>query len=442
MVNSETGKYVVFTALLMLSALLYPLTPILGGGTGEGPGPLGPPDPPGDAHRVNMSEAVPHGFVYRYNISGPQVFQFRNMTMQLYANRQVEINITGEPGLRLHYLDMQLKLQHSLMLNVRARLSPPDDIQGPSDGVYHYLEIEPNSTANIQARMRLYIDKEEVEGLTNRHVNRNLLRWCYWNGSEWAPVHSWMDEEGFLVCETDHFSLWTIREMKDPPTMPTPKIPGVPSHVKTYNYSHMTPQGFQWTIQKNKGGLFSFRKMTMMVNCTRKMEMNITAGDQVVQKLFRLQLKPVEALRLNMNLQNDPPGYIEEPEKGIGFFLDIESNSSEPVYAKLGLHVNAAELEEKLGREVNASQLRWAFWNGTMWQYVDTVLGEDDILECEADHFSTWTILEVELDTGDANGNGDETEDNGQGIPGFPYESLAMGFVLVILLLYVSRARG
>ena len=64
MVKSETGKYVVLSTLLMLSALFYPLTPILGAGTGEGPGPLSPPEPPGDAHRVNMSEAVPHGFVY------------------------------------------------------------------------------------------------------------------------------------------------------------------------------------------------------------------------------------------------------------------------------------------------------------------------------------------------------------------------------------------
>jgi len=396
MLKSDTRKYVVVTALLMLSAMFFPLTPIQGAGMGEGPGPSGPPDPPGDAHRVNMSETVPNGFVYRYNTSGPQVFQFRNMTMQFYANRQLEMNITGEPGLRLHYLDMQLQLQHALMLNVRARLGPPDDIKGPSDGVYHYLELEPNSTANIQARMRLYIDQEEVESLANRSVNRNLLRWCYWNGSDWASVHSWMDEEGFLVCDTDHFSLWTIREMKEPPTMPTPNIPGVPSHVKAYNYSYMTPQEFRWTIQENDGVLFSFRKMTMMVNCTRNMEMNVTAGDNVVQRLFRLQLKPVEALRLNMNLQINPPGNAEEPEKGIGFYLEIESNSTEPVNAKLGLHVNATELEEKLGREVNSTQLRWAFWNGTMWRYVDTTLGEDDILECETDHFSTWTIAEVE----------------------------------------------
>jgi hypothetical protein len=439
MLKSDSRKYAVITALLMLSALFFPLTSILGAGIGEGPGPSGPPDPPGDAHRVNMSETIPNGFVYRYNTSDPQVFQFRNMTMQFYANRQFEVNITGEPGLRLHYLDMQLQLQHSLMLNVRTRLGPPDDIQGPHDGVYHYIELEPNGTANIQARIRLYIDQKEVEGLANRSVNRNLLRWCYWNGSDWAPVHSWIDEEGFLVCDTDHFSLWTIREMKEPLTMPTPNIPGVPNHVKTYNYSHMTPQEFRWTIHENEGRLFAFRNMTLMINCTRNMEMNLTAGDNVVQRLFRLQLNPVEALRLNMNLQINPPGNAEEPEKGIGFYIEIESNSSEPVNAKLGLHVDAAELEEKLGREVNSTQLRWAFWNGTMWQHVETTLGEDDILECETDHFSTWTILEVELDTGDTAGNGDETDGSGQGIPGFPYESLTMGLLIAILLVYMFK---
>ncbi len=437
MSKSDTRKYVAVTAILMLSSMFLPLTSIQGANMGERPEPPGPPDPPGDAYRINMSEIVPQGFMYRYNTSGPQVFQFRNMTMQFYANRQFEMNITGEPGLRLHYLDMQLQLQHALMLNARARLGPPDDIQGPSDGVYHYIELEPNNTANIQARMRLYIDQFEIEGLVNRIVNRNLLRWCYWNGSDWAPVHSWIDEEGFLVCDTDHFSLWTIREMKEPPTMPTPNIPGVPNHAKAYNYSYMTPQEFRWKIQENEGIMFTFRNMAMMINCTRNMEINFTAGDNVVQKLFRLQLKPGEALRLNMNLKINPPGNAVEPEKGIGFFFDIESNSSEPVNARLGLHVDAAELEDKLGREVNVTQLRWAFWNGTMWQYIDTMLGEDDVLECETDHFSTWTILEIALDTGDT--NGDETEDGGQGIPGFPYESLTVGLLLVILLLYMSK---
>ena len=39
----------------------------------------------------------------------------------------------------------------------------------------------------------------------------------YWNQTraEWEPVESHMDQNGYLVCNTDHFSLWTVAELAD-----------------------------------------------------------------------------------------------------------------------------------------------------------------------------------------------------------------------------------
>ncbi len=419
--------------------MFFSLTTVLKAGIGN-PGHSEPPDPPGNAYQVNMSDTTPNGFTYHYNTSGPQVFQFKNMTMQFHANQQMEMNISSEPGLQLHYLDIQLQLQHSLMLNVNVRLSPPDGIDPSGEGVYHYLEIEPNNTEGIQARMRLYIDEEEIQDLANKSINRNQLRWCYWNGSEWAPIHSWIDEEGFLVCDTDHFSIWTVREMKNPPSMPTPNIPGIPEHTKSYNYSHMTPQAFEWIIRENDGTVFQFKNMTMLFNGTRNMEMNITADDDLSQKLFRLQLNSGEPMQLQLNLHLNVPYNIEALEKGVGFYANIESNGTGPMDAKLGLYVDAAMLGEKLNREVNASQLRWAYWKGSAWQVVDSTLEEEGILECETDHFSTWTVLEVEQETPDE--TPDDNGDNNQGgIPGFPYDSVVIGVILVVLLAHVFRKK-
>jgi len=429
MVQSKSRRYAAVLFLMMI----FSVSTVLGSGIG-GSGSSGPPDPPGGAYRVNMSDTTPHGFIHRYNASGPQVLQFRNMTIQLHANKHMEMNITGEPGLRLHYLDMQLQLQHNLKLNINASFGPPEGIHTPGDGVYHYLEIEPNNTEGIQARMRLYIDNEEIQGLANRSVNRNQLRWCYWSGSDWTPVHSWLDEEGFLVCDTDHFSLWTVREMKKPPSMPTPNIPGIPEHAKSYNYSHMSPQAFQWTIQKNEGAVFQFKNMTMLFNGTKNMEMNITAGDNVEQKLFRLQINPDTPVQLQLNLQMNSPENAEGPENGIGFYANIESNGSGPMDARLGLHVDDAVLSDRLNRAVNASQLRWAYWNGATWQVVASSIDGEGILECETDHFSTWTILEVAQDTPD-----DPGDDNQGGIPGFPYDSVVFGIILAALLTYMMR---
>jgi hypothetical protein len=431
MLQSNNRKYAIALVLMML----FSVTTVLGAGMGDGSGSSGPPGPPGDADRVNRPDTVPSGFAYMYNASGPQVFQFRNMTMQFHANMQMEMNISCESGLRLQYLDIKLQLRNSLMLHVNARLGPPEGIDPPRDGVYHYLEIEPNNTEGIQARMRLYIDEEEMQGLANRSINRHQLRWSYWNGSDWAPVHSWMDDEGFLVCDTNHFSSWTVREMKDPPSMHTPNIPGIPEHAKAYNYSHMTPQGFQWTTRENEGLMFAFQNMNMLLNCTRSMEMNITAGDGVVERLFRLQLNPGEPVQLRMNIQLNPMGDAEAPEMGIGFYAEIESNGTGPMNAKLALHVDAEMLQQKLNREVNTSQLRWAYWSGSAWQVVDSTLDDESVLECETDHFSTWTILEVAQETGDVTSD----DEKPGGIPGFPYHSVVIGVLLATLIAYMFR---
>jgi hypothetical protein len=36
----------------------------------------------------------------------------------------------------------------------------------------------------------------------------------YWNQTtlQWEAVESYMDQNGYLVCNTDHFSTWTVAE--------------------------------------------------------------------------------------------------------------------------------------------------------------------------------------------------------------------------------------
>ncbi len=39
----------------------------------------------------------------------------------------------------------------------------------------------------------------------------------YWNGTqnEWTQVPSFIDQNGYLTCNTDHFSVWTVGEKAD-----------------------------------------------------------------------------------------------------------------------------------------------------------------------------------------------------------------------------------
>jgi len=97
-------------------------------------------------------------------------------------------------------------------------------------------------------------------------------------------------------------------------------------------------------------------------------------------------------------------------------------------------------LQQKLNREVNTSQLRWAYWSGSSWQAVDSTLDDESVLECETDHFSTWTILEVAQETGDVTSDDVDDEKPG-GIPGFPYHSVVIGILLATLIAYMFRQK-
>lgn len=339
-----------------------------------------------------MTDVAPHAFMHNYTTGSPHVFQFRNMTMMVNANRRMVLNITAEPEFRMSRLELHVNLRRSLALNVRASVGPPEGVPRPEDGLNKYLEIEPNSTARVKATLRLYIDYEEL----GRHVETQRLRWCFWNGTDWESVTSWMDREGFLVCNTTHFSAWTIREMKQPPTIPAPDIPGIPAHVRAYNYTMVTPDRFMWTVREREQAVFTFREMTMVFNCSRNLELNITSSPRVVQRLFKLELRPGEALRLNMDIQVEPPARAQATDRSMGVYCEIESNATAPVNARLGMLIEEEALEAQLGREIDPMKLKWAWWDGTGWEEVESTLTEDNVLEAETDHFSTWTVVEAE----------------------------------------------
>ena len=80
-----------------------------------------------------------------------------------------------------------------------------------------YFGIEPNATLQLSAQLRLHINQTELSQQLNREVNASRLTWMYWNRTraEWEAVESYMDQNGYLVCNTDHFSTWTVAEISE-----------------------------------------------------------------------------------------------------------------------------------------------------------------------------------------------------------------------------------
>jgi len=425
------GKLVITSIIAILTLGLIGSYIVLA----AGPEKYGQPDVPGMAQRYNMTDTVPHAYVHNYSHGSMQALQFRNMTMLFNANRNMRLNITADPGFAMRHLEMRLRLENSLSLQIHARVGPPEGVPRPEDGLQKYLEIEANSTSGVRATMRLYIDHEELRDELGRYVETQRLRWCFWNGTGWDPVMSWMDKEDFLVCNTSHFSSWTVREMRNPPTIPSPEIPGIPAHVRAYNYTMVTPEGFRWTMQEREQAVFAFRNMTMLFNCSGPLELNITAGPQVAQRLFRLEVQASEAIRLNMRLHADPPTGIQATNRSMGAYYEIEPNATAPFNARLGMLIERDSLEAQLGREIDPLKLRWAWWNGTAWEEVESTLTDDNVLEADTDHFSTWTIVETSI----TEPTPDEPEPQGVQTNWFLIGGVVV--VSVVALVYILRRK-
>jgi len=58
----------------------------------------------------------------------------------------------------------------------------------------------------------------DLNAEVGRVINASRLTWVYWNRtrSNWVPVESYMDQNGYLTCNTTHFSTWAVAETVPP----------------------------------------------------------------------------------------------------------------------------------------------------------------------------------------------------------------------------------
>ena len=387
------------------------------------------PEPPEGSEKVVVDMATPHQYTHNFTLGVPQVLQFREMTIQFNASRNMVFNVTSEEGLRIRYLAIDVDANEPVRLNIRVMSTPGPNARIASDGLGEYLSIEPNATAQIRTTLRLYIDPEAYVEELGRNLWLERLRWAHWNGTDWVPVESWMDKEVFLVAKANRTATWTVREMRGLEAPPA-GIPGVPARTRAYNYTDLNPNMFRWTAREREGTLFLFRNTAMLFNSTKMLRLNITAGDDVANRLFKLQLKPAEALELQVRMQVQPPSGVPVA-KGLGVYLAIEHNATAPFTAMLGMLIDNEEIQARLGRTVDPERLRWAYWNGSKWVEVESSLTKEGILEAETSHFSTWTIVEAEAPVQGRSGT-EQPAVEPAGIPQIYFA--AAGFLLLALV--------
>ena len=179
-------------------------------------------------------------------------------------------------------------------------------------------------------------------------------------------------------------------ESKMPPDMPVDAL--------QLNKTNTTPSGEMESIQAMETKVFFYRNFTLMMNSTQNCSLNMTLDPQVRNRLFSLSVEPNQTMTLAMNVSASPPQGEAVMNQTLNFYMGLEPNANLQLDGQLRLHINQTELSQELGREVNASRLIWMYWNTTQaqWTPVESYMDQNGYLVCNTDHFSTWTVAEVE----------------------------------------------
>ena len=176
------------------------------------------------------------------------------------------------------------------------------------------------------------------------------------------------------------------------------EVPGIPDNAVQYNKTDVTPVAQMETVKAGEPALFQYRNMTMLMNCTRNCDLVVTVDPTVKPQLFGLSIDPNQTMTLTMNLSGSPLEGEQTMQQTLNCYFGIEPNAPLQLSAQLRLHINQTELKQQLNREVNASRLTWMYWNETRgeWEAVESYMDQNGYLVCNTDHFSTWTVAEID----------------------------------------------
>jgi hypothetical protein len=184
------------------------------------------PGVPDNAVQYNKTDMMPVAQMEQIMGGEPALFCYRNTTMLMNCTRNCDIIFTADPAVTPKIFKLSIDPNQTMALTMNLSGSPLEGAQVMERTLNFYMGIEPNATIQLKAQIRLHINQTELSQQLNREVNASRLTWMYWNrtGLEWVPVPSYMDQNGYLVCNTNHFSTWTVAEISESTeTVPDPE---------------------------------------------------------------------------------------------------------------------------------------------------------------------------------------------------------------------------
>ncbi|MCW4040874.1 MAG: hypothetical protein NWE83_09025 [Candidatus Bathyarchaeota archaeon] len=176
------------------------------------------------------------------------------------------------------------------------------------------------------------------------------------------------------------------------------EVPGVPDDAIHYDRMGMTPDRQMEQIMAGTMHVYRYQHVTMLMNCSQNMVMNMTSDAQVRNRITGLNIEVDQPFRLSVHMMTEPPTGIQTMQRTLNTYWGLEPNATLQLRVQLRLHINESALNTEMGRQVNREQLRWMYWDQTrnQWEAVESSIDADGYLVCETDHLSTWTVAEVE----------------------------------------------
>ncbi len=219
-INFAKNRPKIVASIMTLLMVLYfaPLC-LASAGTGQGSdaGKIEVPGVPDNAVQYNKTDVTPVAQMEQVKSGEPALFCYRNMTMLMNCTRNCSLVVTVDPAVKPQLFGLSIDPNQTMTLTMNLSGSPLEGAQVMERTLNFYLGIEPNATLQLSAQIRLHINQTELNQQLNREVNASKLTWMYWNRTRaaWETVESHMDQNGYLVCNTDHFSTWTVAETSE-----------------------------------------------------------------------------------------------------------------------------------------------------------------------------------------------------------------------------------
>jgi hypothetical protein len=176
------------------------------------------------------------------------------------------------------------------------------------------------------------------------------------------------------------------------------EIPGVPDDAIQYDRMGMTANHQMEQIMAGTMHVYRYQHVTMLMNCSQNMVMNMTSDAQVRNRLVGLDIEADQPFQLSIHMMREPPSGIQTMQRTLNTYWGLEPNATLQLRIQLRLHINQSALNAEMGRQVNREQLRWMYWDQTrnQWQAMESSIDGNGYLVCETDHLSIWTVAEVE----------------------------------------------